>query len=195
MALLFTTTVLLSLISVAVSSAQATAGQAPPANAAPAGLGLPILPSWSEQMRIRESWLPKRYELLLEIMRRNGIEMWIVTNEEFHDDPATQYVAPPRPYTGGRDIFVFIDTGAQGLKRVAITGFAEENLRLFFESPEDPIPANKMLPQLYATYQPKKIGLNMGRSPVWATASARDRNAIPPRCPNACARVLTSRSS
>ena len=167
MVFLFVMAVILSLIAVAVSSAQAASAQAAavqalPAKAAPADLVLPVLPSWSEQMRLRESWLPKRYALLIEIMRRNGIDMWIVTNEEFHDDPATQYIAPPRPYTGGRDIFVFIDAGAQGLKRVAITGFAEENLRLFFESPEDPIPATKMLPLLYATYQPKKIALNMG---------------------------------
>jgi Xaa-Pro aminopeptidase len=125
---------------------------------------MPKLLPWSEQMKVRESWLPKRHELLLEVMRNHDIDMWIVVNEEFHDDPATQYVAPPRPYTGRRDFFVFIDAGDEGLEKVAVTGFAEEHLRRFFQSPEDPrqARATEVLPKLYATYQPERIGLNIG---------------------------------
>src|SRR5690348_14193280 len=81
----------------------------------------PRLLPWSQQIALRETWLPKRYDLMLRIMRANGVGMWIVVNEEFHDDPLTEYVAPPRPYTGGRDIFVFLDAGEKGLRRVAIT--------------------------------------------------------------------------
>jgi len=124
-------------------------------------LQLPKLLTWSQQMAVRESWLPKRYELLLQIMRRQGIDMWIVVNEEFHNDPAVEYIAPPRPYVGNRDFFVFVDSGDQGLKKIAISGYAEENLRRFFESPEDPKPANKVLPELVALFKPKKIALNM----------------------------------
>src|SRR5437764_12334069 len=94
------------------------------------------LPS-SRQIAMREQWLTKRHALLLEMMRRHGIAMWMVVNEEFHDDPLTQYVAPPRPYAGGRDVFVFADAGEQGLKRYAITGYAEDNLLRFFESPDE----------------------------------------------------------
>lgn len=119
------------------------------------------LPTWSESIALREGWLMKRHGLVLDMMRRHGIEMWIVVNEEFHDDPLTEYIAPPRPYTGNRDIFVFIDTGA-GLRKVAITGYAEENLQRFFEAPDDPVPAEKVLPGLYAQYKPKHIGLSIG---------------------------------
>jgi len=73
--------------------------------------GRSALPSWSEQIRIREEWLTRRHALLLEMMRRHGVGMWIVVNEEFHDDPLTQFVAPPRPYAGNRDLFVFVDAG------------------------------------------------------------------------------------
>jgi hypothetical protein len=55
------------------------------------------IPSWSEQIRIRESWLEKRHQMLLDMMRRRGIQMWIVVNEEFHDDPLAEFVASPRP--------------------------------------------------------------------------------------------------
>lgn len=121
----------------------------------------PKLLSWSEQIAVRESWLPKRYDMLLEMMRKHDIDMWIIVNEEFHDDPLTEYIAPPRPYVGNQDIFVFIDAGEQGLRNVAITGFAEERLRQFFESPTEPRPAKEVLPELYATRKPKRIGLSI----------------------------------
>ena len=95
----------------------------------------PKLLPWSQQLAVREQWLVKRHAMILDMMRRNGVDMWIVVNEEFHDDPLTQYVAPPRPYAGGRD-FVFIDTGDAGLKKIAVTGFAEESVKKFFEAPD-----------------------------------------------------------
>ena len=128
------------------------------APAAPPGALLP----WSQQITIREGWLAKRHELILPMMRRHAIGMWIVVNEEFHDDPLSQFVAPPRPYTGNRDIFVFIDGGEQGLKKYAITGYTEENLARFFDAPTtEPRPAGPTLRALYETWKPKTIGLGI----------------------------------
>ena len=120
-----------------------------------------LLP-WSQQIAIREGWLVKRHALLLAMMRRHAIGMWIVVNEEFHDDPLAQFVAPPRPYTGNRDIFVFVDGGDQGLKQFAITGYTEENLARFFDVPTtEPRPAGPTLRTLYETWKPKTIGLGI----------------------------------
>lgn len=119
------------------------------------------LPSWSQQIAIRESWLVQRHAMILDMMRHHHIDMWIVVNEEFHDDPLTQYIAPPRPYTGNRDIFLFIDTGTS-LRKIAVTGYAEDNLKRFFETEDDPKPADKVLPLLYAQYHPQHIGLSIG---------------------------------
>jgi Xaa-Pro dipeptidase len=122
----------------------------------------PKLLPWSQQIAVREQWLAKRHEMILPMMRQHGIDMWIVVNEEFHDDPLTEYIAPPRPYAGGRDFFVFVDSGDKGLRKIAITGFAEENLKKFFESPDEPRPADKVLPELYEQYKPHKIALSYG---------------------------------
>jgi Xaa-Pro dipeptidase len=119
---------------------------------------------WSEQIAVRESWLAKRHALLLPMMRRHGIGMWIVVNEEFHDDPLTQFVAPPRVYTGNRDVFVFVDAGDAGLRKLALTGYSEENLKRFFESSDEPRPAGQTLKALYDQYRPSKIGLGTGGS-------------------------------
>jgi Xaa-Pro dipeptidase len=139
-------------------AAQITTGAAAGANVAPATGLLP----WSQQITIREGWLLKRHAALLPMMRRHNVGMWIVVNEEFHDDPLAQYVAPPRPYTGNRDIFVFIDGGAAGLKKYAITGYTEENLARFFDAPSDePRPAGPTLRALYDTWKPATIGLGI----------------------------------
>ena len=134
-----------------------------PVPATAASLAIPgaLLP-WSQQIAIREGWLVKRHALLLAMMRRHAIGMWIVVNEEFHDDPLAQFVAPPRPYTGNRDIFVFVDGGDQGLKKFAITGYTEENLARFFDAPTtEPRPAGPTLRTLYEAWKPKTIGLGI----------------------------------
>lgn len=120
------------------------------------------IPPWSEQIRIREGWLAKRHAMLLDMMRKHDIQMWIVVNEEFHDDPLSQYIAPPRPYTGNRDFFLFVDTGGPQLRKVAVTGYSEDNLKRFFESPDEPKPINIVLPELVDRYQPKRIAMNYG---------------------------------
>ena len=121
----------------------------------------PLLP-WSRQIAIREGWLVQRHAMLLPMMRRHNVGMWIVVNEEFHDDPLSQYVAPPRPYTGNRDFFVFIDGGAAGLRKYAITGYTEENLARFFDAPTtEPRPAGPTLRALYEQWKPGTIALGI----------------------------------
>jgi Xaa-Pro aminopeptidase len=143
------------------ATAPDTAPAAPTAPAEPTPPPVQLLP-WSEQMRVRDGWLEKRHALLLPMMRRHGVDAWVVVNEEFHDDPLTQHVAPARPYTGNRDVFVFLDAGEKGLRRVALVGYAEEQLARFFESPEEPKPVKEGLTALFAEHRPRKVALSIG---------------------------------
>ncbi|HSD46619.1 MAG TPA: hypothetical protein VLB87_08345, partial [Pyrinomonadaceae bacterium] len=77
---------------------------------------LPTLLSLREQQAVREGWLRKRLDtMLLPMMRQQNVSMWIVTNEEFHADPVTAHIAPPLPYVGRRDFFIFADRGGDKL--------------------------------------------------------------------------------
>ena len=125
---------------------------------------MPALLPWSRQITVREGWLEKRHAMLLSMMRKHNVAMWIVVNEEFHNDPLTEYVAPPRVYTGNRDIFVFVDADDQGLKKFAVAGYAEENLKRFFDTWDDPRPPKDVLKELYLKYQPKTIALGIDAS-------------------------------
>jgi Xaa-Pro dipeptidase len=149
-------------LAVAVCSlARAATASSPAPSPTPAPTA-PALLTWSQQMDERDRWLAKRHRMLLGMMRRHRLDWWIVVNEEFHDDPLTSLVAPARPYAGGRDIFVFIDAGQRGLRKVAITGYTEPGVQRFFESPDEPRPPEEVLRKLYAAHHPERIGLSIG---------------------------------
>ena len=145
--------------------------QAPP-NARP----LPKLLSVREQQAVREAWLKKRLDtMLLPMMRQQKIEMWIVTNEEFHADPVTEYIAPPLPYVGQRDYFIFADRGGDKLDRLALVRYPEEALKRFFEVLNPPgrdIPAT--LRRIVEERNPKTIALNMGGTRGATTGLTQD---------------------
>jgi len=125
---------------------------------------LPKLLTVREQQALRESWLKKRLDtMLLPLMRQQKIDMWIVTNEEFHADPVTAYIAPPLPYVGRRDFFIFADRGGDKLDRIAVVRYSEEHLKYFYEllnPPGSQIAAT--LKRLVEERKPKTIALNMG---------------------------------
>lgn len=125
---------------------------------------LPKLLSVREQQTVREAWLKKRLDtLLLPMMRQQKIEMWIVVNEEFHPDPITEHIAPPLPYQGRRDFFVFADRGGDKLDRIALVRYPEEHLKYFYEVLNPP--GNQIgttLRKLVEERNPKSIALNMG---------------------------------
>jgi Xaa-Pro aminopeptidase len=125
---------------------------------------LPKLLSLREQTAVREQWLKKRLDtLLLPMMRRHGVSMWIVTTEEFHADTIAEYIAPPIPYVGRRDFFLFTDRGMDKLERIALVRYPEEHLKYHFEVLNPPgSQIASTLRKLVEERQPKTIALNMG---------------------------------
>jgi Xaa-Pro aminopeptidase len=137
---------------------------------------LPKLLPVREQQTAREAWLKKRLDtMLLPMMRQQKIEMWIVTNDEFHADPITEYIAPPLPYVGRRDFFIFADRGGDKLDRLALVRYPEEHLKYFFEILNPPgrdIAAT--LRRVVEERNPKTIALNMGGTRGATTGLTQD---------------------
>lgn len=124
---------------------------------------MPKLLSQREQIDVREQWLRKRLgSLLLPMMKRHGIDMWIVVNEEFHSDPATPHITPPIPIVGRRDVFIFIDRGER-IERIAMVRYDEERLRNHYRLV---MPARdkfgEELKKIVDERNPKTIALNIG---------------------------------
>lgn len=125
---------------------------------------LPKLLSVQEQQQVREGWLKTRLDtMLLPMMRRHKVSMWIVTNEEFHPDPVVPTIAPPLPYQGRRDFFIFTDRGGDRLERIALVRYNEEHLYSFFEVLNPPgREISSTLKKIVEERKPKTIALNMG---------------------------------
>jgi Xaa-Pro aminopeptidase len=126
---------------------------------------MPKLLTQREQMDVREKWLMKRLgSMLLPMMKRHGIEMWIVVNEEFNSDPVTPHITPPIPIVGRRDMFLFIDRG-QRIERIAMVRYDEERLRGHYRFV---MPARdkfgEELKKIVDERNPKTIALNIGGS-------------------------------
>ncbi len=124
---------------------------------------MPKLLSQREQMDVRERWLMVRLgSKLLPMMKRHGIEMWIVVNEEFNSDPVTPHVTPPLPIVGRRDLFIFIDHGER-IERIAMVRYDEERLKKHYKMV---MPARdkfgEELKKIVDGRKPKSIALNIG---------------------------------
>jgi Xaa-Pro aminopeptidase len=124
---------------------------------------MPKLLSQREQANVREKWLKTRLDtLLLPMMKRHGIAMWIVVNEEFKSDPVTEHIVPVIPMVGRRDLFIFTDKGDK-LERIALLRYEEERLRDHYElvmPPRDKF--GETLKKIVDERAPKTIALNYG---------------------------------
>ena len=97
-----------------------TAQQAPAARQA--ALASP-LPSLRQQAEIRAGWIRYRLDSVLPgLMRKYGVQMWVVCGRENNDDPVfTQLVPGIGATMGRRTILVFFDPGAgQSVERLAL---------------------------------------------------------------------------
>ncbi len=123
---------------------------------------MPRLLSQREQMDVRERWLKDRFGLLHPMMKRHGVDMWIVVNEEFKSDPVIEQIVPPIPIVGRRDLFIFIDRGDR-LDRIAMVRYDEERLNNHYKLV---MPARDKfgdeLRKIVDEAKPKTIALNYG---------------------------------
>jgi Xaa-Pro aminopeptidase len=88
--------------------------------AGPLGAQSP-LPPLRQQADIRLQWLQYRLDSVLPgLMRRHGVQMWVVCGREYNEDPAFfSLVAPTSMSMGRRTILVFHDRGpGQPLERL-----------------------------------------------------------------------------
>lgn len=125
---------------------------------------LPELLSVRKQLSVREGWLKTRLDsMLLPMMRQQKVGMWIVTNEEFHPETVVPHIAPPIPYEGRRDFFIFTDRGGDKLERIALVRYPEEHLHSFFEVVNPPgRDIQATLKKIVEERNPKTIALNFG---------------------------------
>lgn len=133
-----------------------------------------------EQATLVRGWLEKRFQTILpEIMRREGIDMWIIASREYNDDPVFRSLSPFETYSSRRrTLLVFHDRGEdEGVEALSIGRFDYQSL--YTVVPTHNEKQFEGLRKLVEERNPGKIGINM--SERWNHAdglTATQRDAI-----------------
>jgi len=81
-----------------------------------------------EQAALRQSWLGYRLDSVLPgLMRRSGVQMWILPMREYNEDPVFWSLIAPTTFAARRrTIYVFYDRGPErGVERLALGGSSQ----------------------------------------------------------------------
>jgi len=128
------------------------------------------MPPLREQADIQQQWLKLRLERVLPaLMRKHGIEMWLVICREYNEDPVYRSLTSPTVFAARRrTILVFHDRGLdKGVDRLALGGGSNGGLYTVYRDPEV---ENRelygegqwaVLRKLIAQRDPKTIGVNI----------------------------------
>ena len=84
-----------------------------------------------EQAARQQAWLKERLDSILPgLMRKYGIDMWVVPMREYNEDPVfTALVSPTTFAARRRTIYVFFDRGpSRGVERIALGGSSQDGL-------------------------------------------------------------------
>jgi Xaa-Pro aminopeptidase len=100
---------------------------------------VPSLPPLRQQAAIQQEWLRLRLERQLPaLMRKHGVQMWIVACREYAEDPAFFSLVSPTVFAARRTtIYVFNDRGGnQPLERLALGGDSNGGLYTVYRDPD-----------------------------------------------------------
>jgi len=111
---------------------------------------------WERMAQIRR----EKFDLVLpEVMKENGIDMWIVMMKEGHLDPLYEDLG--RGYVGSVGYYIFTDQGNNQIERVAlgISGYLLEENGAY-----DLVTSDFDLKAFVHARNPDRIGINMSRA-------------------------------
>ena len=149
---------------------------------------LHALPPLREQATIQQEWLKLRLERTLPaLMRKHGVEMWLVVCREYNEDPVFfSLVSPTTMAARRRTIYLFHDRGPdKGVDRLALGGTSQGGLyeavreadapgrELYLDAQWD------LLRKTIEARDPGKIAVNISRNHAFADGlTAGEREAL-----------------
>jgi hypothetical protein len=124
-------------IVIVAQGAKGTSGAHPPGGVARAAMPAAERPfgTLREQAAMQQKWLKKRLDTFLPaLMRKHGIDLWVVPMREYNEDPVFSAIAAPETFFARRrTIYVFFDKCAASgapvtagcLERIALGGTSQ----------------------------------------------------------------------
>jgi len=148
----------------------------------PSGLSAAVEGARTERERaaLHDRIVLKKLDTVLgPAMKANDVQMWIVLTREYNVDPVFPFVTPDGTYPGGRNAYVFIETGAARPERIAVGSHQWKQGAPFFDRVIAARGADvgKEIRKLVEQHQPKRIAANMAEQTSAAdglTATMKD---------------------
>lgn len=138
------------------------------AQVAPAMPGLLPL---RERAAVQDRWLKARLDTLIPaLMRKHGVDMWILVAREYNEDPVVRTMLPATWASARRrTILIFSDRGGSaGVERLAVARYPVGDIFPAGWDPERQPDQWKRVTEIVAARQPKAIAVNI--SDVFALA-------------------------
>lgn len=116
-----------------------------------------------DQAQVIDRWLNERIETVLpQIMRRSGVDMWVIVSREYNEDPVLKTFLPSTWQSARRNTMLVIYDPGEG-KRLETNAMARYAVGKMFKKiwePEKQPDQWKALAEFIAAKNPKKIGVN-----------------------------------
>jgi Xaa-Pro aminopeptidase len=141
-----------------------------------------------EQAKVQQEWLKLRLERVLPaLMRKHGVQMWLVICREYNEDPVFRSLVSATSFAARRrTIYVFFDRGEEkGIERLALGGGSQGGLYTVYRDPE--VEGRELwgqgqwalLRKLVEERNPSTIAINISRTHAFSDGlSAGEREAL-----------------
>jgi Xaa-Pro aminopeptidase len=122
---------------------------------------MPKILSLKEQGEVEDRWLKERMTTVLpEIMRREGIDMWILISREYNEDPVLKTMLPSFWLSARRTTMLVIYDKGDTLETLACARYdVGEVFKKAWDQEQQPDQWQR-LAEIIAERNPKKIGVN-----------------------------------
>lgn len=146
------------------------------------------VPPLREQAEVQQQWLKLRLERVLpKLMRKHGVQMWLVMCREYNEDPVFFSLVSPTVFAARRrTIYVFFDRGEEkGIERLALGGGSNGGLYTVYRDPE--VEGREiygegqwvLLKKLIAERNPQTIAVNISHTHAFSDGlSAGEREKL-----------------
>lgn len=124
---------------------------------------MPPILSLREQAKVRDAWLLERFDTVLpQLMRENGVDMWVLVAREYLEDPVvTTMLNATNLRARRRTIIVFFDPGAgKPIERLVVSKHGMGDLYTPVWDMDKQPDQWARLREVIAERNPKKIALN-----------------------------------
>ena len=143
---------------------------------------MPLILPLEERAAVTDAWLEERLDTLVgPLMRREGVDMWILFGGEYNEDPVLKTMLPATWLSARRTtILVFHDRGPEeGVERFAIARYPVADLFPSAWDPEEQPDQMARLAEVVAERDPRRIAVNMSDTfPLADGLTAADRDVL-----------------